>query len=159
MTYLHYKISRSEHWGNKWLNYITNTSWNKHRGTIHKIYKWIHSEVRITTKLFCWSCFLLYENTSWNSLESMEKNTSIYLRYNSVWDSLQYRGDTFVGWFHWFRLGLCSWRLKVYCRLCFQSGIWTITWDCKKQQDLSLSSAEVEYPAIFNASQEALWLR
>ena len=28
-----------------WLKYITDTSWNKHRGTRHNIYKWIHSEV------------------------------------------------------------------------------------------------------------------
>ena len=32
-----------------WLKYIIETSWNKHRVTIHKIYKWIHSEVTITS--------------------------------------------------------------------------------------------------------------
>ena len=36
MTYLHYRNSRSEHLGMTWLNYITDTSQNKHRGTIHK---------------------------------------------------------------------------------------------------------------------------
>ena len=30
-----------------WLKYITNTSRNKHRVTIHKKYKWIHSEVTL----------------------------------------------------------------------------------------------------------------
>ena len=49
---LHYWISRSEHRGMTWLNYITDTSQNKHRGTIHKIYKWIHSEVTNTST--CW---------------------------------------------------------------------------------------------------------
>ena len=34
-----------------------------------------------------------------------------------------------------------------------------VTWACKKQQDFSLSSAEAEYRATFNASQEALCLR
>ena len=34
-----------------WLNYITDTSQNKHQGTIHKIYKWIHSEVTNTLTL------------------------------------------------------------------------------------------------------------
>ena len=34
-----------------------------------------------------------------------------------------------------------------------------VTWACKKQQSLSLSSAEAEYQAAVNASQEALWLR
>ena len=34
-----------------------------------------------------------------------------------------------------------------------------ITWDCKKQQALSLSLAEVEYRAVVNANQEALWLQ
>jgi len=32
-----------------WLNYITNTSWNKHWVTIDKKYKWIHSKVTITS--------------------------------------------------------------------------------------------------------------
>ena len=51
MTCLHYWISWSEHRGMTWLNYIIDTSWNKHRGTIHKIYKWIHSEVTNTSTL------------------------------------------------------------------------------------------------------------
>ena len=34
-----------------WLNYITETSWNKHRGTRHNIYKWIHSKVTNTSTL------------------------------------------------------------------------------------------------------------
>jgi hypothetical protein len=34
-----------------------------------------------------------------------------------------------------------------------------VTWACKKQQAISLSSAEVKYQAMVNASQEALWLR
>ena len=46
---LHYWVSQSEHQGRTWLNYIIDTSWKKHRGTIHKIYKWIHSEVTITS--------------------------------------------------------------------------------------------------------------
>ena len=41
----------------------------------------------------------------------------------------------------------------------FSMGSRPITWACKKQQALSLSSAEVEYRAAVNASQEALWLR
>ena len=51
MTCLHYWISRSEHRDMTWLNYITNTSWNKHRGIIHNIYKWINSEVTNTSTL------------------------------------------------------------------------------------------------------------
>ena len=49
MTCLHYRNSRLEHRWMRWLNYITNTSRNKHRGTIHRKYKWIHSEVTITS--------------------------------------------------------------------------------------------------------------
>ena len=51
MTCLHYRSSQLEHLGMTWLNYIRDTSWNKHRGTIHKIYKWIHSEVTNTSTL------------------------------------------------------------------------------------------------------------
>ena len=40
----------------------------------------------------------------------------------------------------------------------FNLGSGPITWTCKKQQSLALSSAEEEYQAIVNASQEALWL-
>ena len=41
-----------------WLNYITKTSQNKHRGTIHKKYKWIHSEVTITSTFPLTLCVL-----------------------------------------------------------------------------------------------------
>jgi hypothetical protein len=43
-------------------------------------------------------------------------------------------------------------------RLCFQPWFRPVTWACKKQQAISLSSAEAEYRAMVNASQEALWL-
>ena len=36
-----------------WLKYITDTSRNKHRVTIHKKYKWIHSKVTITSTVLC----------------------------------------------------------------------------------------------------------
>ena len=41
----------------------------------------------------------------------------------------------------------------------FILGLGPVTWACKKQQAIALSSVEVEYRAIINASQEALWLR
>ena len=41
----------------------------------------------------------------------------------------------------------------------FSMGSRFFTWACKKQQALALSSAEAEYRATVNASQEALWLR
>jgi hypothetical protein len=41
----------------------------------------------------------------------------------------------------------------------FSLGSRPVTWACKKQQAISLSSAEAEYRAMVNASQEALWLR
>ena len=41
----------------------------------------------------------------------------------------------------------------------FSLGSGPITWACKKQQALALSSAKAEYRATVNASQEALWLR
>ena len=40
----------------------------------------------------------------------------------------------------------------------FSLGSKPITWACKKQQALALSSAKVEYRAVVNASQEALRL-
>ncbi len=41
----------------------------------------------------------------------------------------------------------------------FSLGSGPVTWACKKQQALALSSAEVEYRAAVDASHEALWLR
>jgi hypothetical protein len=41
----------------------------------------------------------------------------------------------------------------------FSLGSGPITWACKKQKAISLSSAEEEYQEAVNASQEALWLR
>ena len=38
-------------------------------------------------------------------------------------------------------------------------GSGPVTWACKKQKSLALSSAEEKYRATVNASQEALWLR
>ena len=38
----------------------------------------------------------------------------------------------------------------------FSLGSGPVTWACKKQQALALSSAEAEYRATVNASQEAL---
>eukprot|EP00253_Pinus_taeda_P002137 PITA_02137 len=41
----------------------------------------------------------------------------------------------------------------------FTLGSGPITWACKKQDAISLSSAEVEYRGAVEASKEALWLR
>eukprot|EP00253_Pinus_taeda_P016191 PITA_16191 len=41
----------------------------------------------------------------------------------------------------------------------FTLGSRPITWDCKKQSVISLSSVEVEYRGIVQANKEALWLR
>ena len=37
----------------------------------------------------------------------------------------------------------------------FSLGSGPVTWDCKKQQDLALSSATIEYQVAINGSQEA----
>eukprot|EP00253_Pinus_taeda_P020610 PITA_20610 len=41
----------------------------------------------------------------------------------------------------------------------FTLGSGPITWACKKQSAISLSSAEAEYCGVIEASKEALWLR
>jgi hypothetical protein len=41
----------------------------------------------------------------------------------------------------------------------FNLGSGLVTWTCKKQHAISISSAEAEYRATINGSQEALWLR
>jgi hypothetical protein len=41
----------------------------------------------------------------------------------------------------------------------FSLGSRPITWACKNQQVISLSSIEVEYQVAVNANQEALWIR
>ena len=41
----------------------------------------------------------------------------------------------------------------------FSLGFGPVTWDCMKQQALALSLVEVEYQAIVNSNQEALWIQ
>jgi hypothetical protein len=41
----------------------------------------------------------------------------------------------------------------------FSLGSGPITWACKKQHAISLSSEEEKYQPMVNASQESLWLR
>jgi len=41
----------------------------------------------------------------------------------------------------------------------FSLGSGLVTWACKKQHAIALSSVEAKYRATVNASQEALWLR
>eukprot|EP00253_Pinus_taeda_P021229 PITA_21229 len=41
----------------------------------------------------------------------------------------------------------------------FTPGSGLITWDCKKQSSISLSSAKVEYRGTIEANKEATWLR
>ena len=41
----------------------------------------------------------------------------------------------------------------------FNLGSGLVTWACKKQQAIALSSTEAKYRAMVNASQEALWLQ
>jgi hypothetical protein len=41
----------------------------------------------------------------------------------------------------------------------FSLGSGPVTWACKKQQAIALSSAKAEYRVAVNASQEAMWLR
>eukprot|EP00253_Pinus_taeda_P026492 PITA_26492 len=41
----------------------------------------------------------------------------------------------------------------------FNLGLGPITWACKKQGAISLSSVEAEYHGVIEASKEALWLR
>ena len=74
-----------------------------------------------------------------------QKNTSIYSRYNSVWDSLQYGGEPLLVGFtdsNW--AGDPNDR-KSIAGYVFSLGSGPITWVCKKQQALSLSLAEAEY--------------
>jgi hypothetical protein len=49
--------------------------------------------------------------------------------------------------------------LKPTVGYVFNLGSEPVTWAYKKQHAIALSSAEAEYRAAVNASQEALWLR
>ena len=48
---------------------------------------------------------------------------------------------------------------KSITRYVFNFGLGPITWSCKKQSAISLSSTEVEYRGAVEASKEFLWLR
>ena len=48
---------------------------------------------------------------------------------------------------------------KYTGRYVFTLGSRPITWACKKQSSLTLTSAEAKYRAIVQASKEAMWLQ
>jgi hypothetical protein len=48
--------------------------------------------------------------------------------------------------------------LKSTTSYVFSLGYGLITWACKKQHFISLSSIETKYRATINTSQEALWI-
>eukprot|EP00253_Pinus_taeda_P020466 PITA_20466 len=52
-----------------------------------------------------------------------------------------------------------TWKTKSIVGYVFTLGSRTITWACKKQSAISLSSAEAKYRGVVEASKEALWLR
>ena len=47
---------------------------------------------------------------------------------------------------------------KSTARYVFTLGLGPITWSCKKQSAISLSSVEAEYRGAVEASKEAMWL-
>eukprot|EP00253_Pinus_taeda_P027982 PITA_27982 len=79
---------------------------------------------------------------------------------NHVKSSLKNKfGVTDLGHFHYF-LGLQVLQSKKSTiGYVFTLGSGTITWACKKQSAISLSSTEAEYRGAVEASKEALWLR
>eukprot|EP00253_Pinus_taeda_P013276 PITA_13276 len=58
-----------------------------------------------------------------------------------------------------FRLGGNSVRLEEYIRCNFHVGIAVVSWYCRKQGSMTLSSIEEEYMAASQASREAIWMR
>ena len=73
--------------------------------------------------------------------ESSKKNTSIYSRYISIWDSLQYRGKPLlVGFTDLDWVGDPDDRNSTTGYV-FSLGYGPIAWACNKQQALALSSA------------------
>eukprot|EP00253_Pinus_taeda_P028327 PITA_28327 len=78
---------------------------------------------------------------------------------NHVKSSLKNKSISSIGWLHKFRLAGDPDDRKSTAGYVFILGSGPITWACKKQSSISLSSAEVEYHGIVEASKEALWLR
>ena len=84
MTCLHYRSSLSKHQGmTTWLNYIIDTSWNKHWVTIHKIHRWIHSEVT-NTSTYCPQGNGLSESSNKNLMTIIKKTVG---DNKKAWDS------------------------------------------------------------------------
>ena len=75
-------------------------------------------------------------------IRKQQKNTLIYSRYNSVWDSLEYKGKPLlVGFTNSDWVGDPDDR-KSTAGYVFSLGFGPVTWACKKQQALPLSSVE-----------------
>jgi hypothetical protein len=89
-------------------------------------------------------------------LESSKSDTSVCPGYSSVQDTLQLKETPLlVGFTDSTWVGDPN-DQKFVAGYVFSLGSRPITWACKKQQAISLSSAKAEYPVAVNASQEAL---
>ena len=101
-----------EHWGMTWLNYIIDTSRNKYRGTIHKIYKWIHSGVT-NTSTWSWLGPLVILQGYYGLMALL---TALYWGFNlGVGVRAPLRVDHWVTWIH--ILFMCSGGLCISCEI------------------------------------------
>ena len=132
MTCLHYWSSRSEHRGmTTWLNYIIETSRNKHWVPRHKIHRWIHYKVTNTSTSGTSTQILTYRKckqvghypririfTKWKHILSQEDYK--YVRYGCgkvilwrmmIWDNMVEQASKLFGvsMDHWSEYeSLCS---------------------------------------------------
>ena len=106
MTCLHYRNSRSEHRGMAWINCITDTSRNKHRVTIHKIYRRIHSKVTntstllLTRKVFS-RHYLLAQFFFFVSSGSSLSPYHLHLQFISIFKSSSSSSHLDLNHYHW----------------------------------------------------------
>ena len=103
-------------------------------------------------------CCLVYANTPWKSMESNKNDTSVFSGYNSVCNSLQFRGTLVLVGFTFLYWASNIDDQKSIGSYVFDLGYGLVSRACKKQQVFLLSLLEVEYWATTNASQEALWI-
>ena len=85
-----------------------------------------------------------------------KKDTLIYLGYNLVWDTLQFKGTPLLVYFIDFDWVIDPDHRNSTASYVFNLGSRPVSWACKKQQAIALSSIEANYCIIVYISQESM---
>ena len=103
-------------------------------------------------------CCQVCIETNRGTLESCQVYHALHHRYSSVWIAVCQGWIIRLHWILRLRLGRRYWWSKSMFWYLFRIGNATVSWGCKKQSCVALSTAEVEYMSLTLTAKEGIWL-